>query len=275
MLTRAAKIAAAADFIQRQWSTSPRAGIILGSGLGNFAAQVQSAVVIPYQEIPHFPASTALGHKGQLVCGSVAGVPVLTMQGRFHVYEGHGIENCTLPVQVMKRLGAQLLIASNASGGLNPLYDSGDIMVIDDHINLMFQNPLIGVNDDELGPRFPDMSAPYDRQLIEQAIQIARRHDFTAHRGVYAALTGPNYETRAEYRYLRQIGADVVGMSTVPEVIVAVHAGMRVLALSAVTNVCRPDTLGDTSGAEVVQAAELAEPKMTQIVLGILQQLGR
>ena len=197
------------------------------------------------------------------------------MAGRFHCYEGYAYQQLTLPVRVMKQLGVDTLIVSNASGGVNPQYRSGDIMVLDDHINLMFGSPLIGINDDNLGPRFPDMCAPYDPELIERALEIARQHNFVAHRGVYCALTGPTYETRAEYRMLRTIGADVAGMSTVPEVLVAVHAGLRVLALSVVTNVCKPDTLTTTSGQEVVDVAQTAEPKMTAIVNGVIEDIGK
>jgi purine-nucleoside phosphorylase len=272
MLQLTGQIEDAARAIREHWTREPRVGIILGTGLGNFAEQIEHEAVIAYDKIPHFPRSTAIGHKGQLVCGQVAGVPVVTMEGRFHLYEGYPLKQVTLPVRVMKALGIELLIVSNASGGMNPHFTAGDIMVIEDHINLMGDNPLIGINDDRLGPRFPDMSCPYDPDLIDRALAIARRADFLAHRGVYIALSGPNYETRAEYRMLRRLGGDVVGMSTVPEVIVAVHAGLRVLALSAVTNVCLPDALGKTDGAAVVDAAQIAEPKMRKIVLGILAQ---
>ena len=274
MLHLAPRITEAANYIRDLFPTAPRAGIILGSGLGNFSAQLESPTTIPYADIPGFPAgSDVIGHKRELLCGTVGGVPVLTMAGRFHYYEGYPIDEVAFPVRVMKELGVELLVVSNASGGLNPQFKSADIVIIEDHINLMFRNPIIGVNDDNLGPRFPDMSAPYDADLIELAGKIARENDFVAHRGVYAAMTGPTYETRAEYRMLRTLGADMVGMSTVPEVIVAVHAGLRVLALSAVTNLCRPDQLEETSGQEVVDAASIAEPKMTKIVLGILADL--
>jgi purine-nucleoside phosphorylase len=272
MLHLSQKITDATNFIQEKWSCTPRAGVILGTGLGNLASYIENPTNISYESIPHFPRSTAMGHRGQLVCGTLAGLPVVTMEGRFHVYEGYPQWQITLPVRVMKALGIDLLVVSNASGGMNSLYRSGDVMVIDDHINLMHGNPLIGVNDDALGPRFPDMSSPYDRGLIDRALEIARKENFVAHRGVYVALTGPNYETRAEYRFLRKIGGDVVGMSTVPEVIVAVHAGLRVLAISTVTNVCKPDTLEATSGEEIVAAAAAAEYKVRTIVLGILAQ---
>jgi purine-nucleoside phosphorylase len=272
MLHQIQKIAEASAFIKSRWPHTPHAGIILGTGLGNLAASIEQPVNIPYQEIPHFPSSTAIGHKGQLVCGILAGLPVVAMQGRFHFYEGYPQWRITLPVRVMKSLGANLLIASNASGGLNPLYRSGDVMVLDDHINLMWGNPLIGVNEDSLGERFPDMSQPYDRQLIDRALEIARRENFVCHRGTYIAVAGPNYETRAELRFLRKIGGDVVGMSTVPEAIVGVHSKMRVLAISTVTNECRPDDSNPkpTTGEEVVEIGKTAEHKVRAIVMGVL-----
>jgi purine-nucleoside phosphorylase len=270
MLELLAKIEEAAAEIRQRWGRTPQIGIILGTGLGNFAEQITAETKISYEDIPHFPRSTAIGHKGQLVCGTLLGVPVVTMEGRFHIYEGYSAQQVTLPVRVMKHLGVSLLIVSNASGGMNPRYRSGDIMVIEDHINLMAANPLIGINDDRLGPRFPDLCRPYDPALIERALEIARRENFVAHKGTYIALMGPNYETRAEYRFLRLIGGDVVGMSTVPEVIVAAHMGLRVLALSTVTNMCLPDAIKASSGAEVVEIARAAEEKLRMIVLGII-----
>lgn len=262
----------AAQAIAAKWPVRPRVGIILGTGLGNFAEQISADTKIPYGEIPHFPRSTAVGHKGQLVCGTLGGVPVAAMQGRFHLYEGYPAWQAALPVRVMRQLGIELFIVSNASGGLNPRYRSGDIMIMDDHINLMGQNPLVGTHDERLGPMFPDMSAPYDKTLIEQALEIARRENFAAHVGTYIALLGPNYETRAEYRFLRTIGGDAVGMSTVPEVIVAAQMGLRVLALSTITNMCLPDALRGSTGEEVVQLAKLAEVKLSKIVSGIVEQ---
>ncbi len=270
MLHLAAEISAAVNHVQGKWTPTPRAGIVLGSGLGGFAASIEKQVTIPFAEIPHFASSTVIGHAGALICGEVDGLPVVAMQGRFHLYEGYSAAQATLPIRVMKGLGIELLILSNASGGLNPQYESGDLVVVDDHINLMFRNPLIGINDDRLGPRLPDMSRPYSPVWIERVLQIARLLNITAHRGVYAALSGPTYETRAEYRMLRRLGADVVGMSTVPETTVAVHAGIPVLALSIVTNVCTPDFLDKTSGAEVVMAAQSAEPKLRQVVREVL-----
>jgi purine-nucleoside phosphorylase len=274
MIQQFDQIKTAAQFIRQQWNTIPRVGIILGTGLGNFTREIQIEKTIPYELIPHFPRSTALGHKGQLVCGTVENVPVVTMEGRFHAYEGYPLDQITLPVRVMQELGIRLLVISNASGGMNPNYASGDIMVIQDHIDLMLGvNPLIGINDDRLGPRFPDMSQPYAQDLIDLALAIARREDFVAHKGTYVALLGPNYETRAEYRWLRTIG-DVVGMSTVPEAIVAAHGGLRVLALSTVTNVAKPDVLDKASGEEVIAAAKSAEPKLSKIVKGVIAHEG-
>ncbi len=264
------QLAQAAEVIRSQWKGTPRVGIILGTGLGSIAGQIQTEAKIDYSTIPHFPRSTTVGHAGQLVCGRLQGVPVVAMEGRFHAYEGYSHRQITFPVRVMRALGAELLIVSNACGGMNPQYGLGDIMVIEDHINLMNGNPLIGVNDDALGPRFPDMSRPYDPELIDRALEIARRENFVAHKGVYVAVTGPNLETRAEYRFLRTIGADVVGMSTVPEVFVAVHGGMRVLGLSIVTDMCLPDALKPAKIEEIIKIAAEAEPKLRAIVLGIL-----
>lgn len=259
--------------IRKRFDGRPKVGVILGTGLGSVAREIEEIASFDYQSIPHFPRSTAASHAGQLVCGTIAGVPVVVMEGRFHAYEGYTHQQLTFPVRVMKALGADTLIVSNACGGMNPQYASGDIMVMEDHINLMLGNPLIGVNDDALGPRFPDMCQPYDPELIEQALAIARREDFVAHKGVYVAVTGPNLETRAEYRFLRMIGADVVGMSTVPEVIVAVHAGMRVLGLSVVTDVCLPDALQPVNIEDILATAATAEPKLRKIVLGVLERL--
>ncbi len=268
----AAEIQQAADVIRQQWSAEARLGIILGTGLGSLAEQIETEATIDYPSIPHFPRSTSVGHTGQLVCGRLDGLPIVAMEGRFHAYEGYTHRQITFPVRVMNALGAKTLIVSNACGGLNPQYGQGDIMVIEDHINLMNGNPLIGVNDDSLGPRFPDMCAPYDADLIDRSLEIARRENFAAHKGVYVAVTGPNLETRAEYRFLRTIGADVVGMSTVPEVIVAVHAGMRVLGLSIITDLCLPDALQPANIDEIIATAATAEPNLRKIVLGIVAQ---
>ncbi|MGY8771130.1 MAG: purine-nucleoside phosphorylase [Pirellulales bacterium] len=256
--------------VRRRWNRCPRAGIILGTGLGNLTDGVDVDTVIDYADLPHFPRATALGHTGRLVCGQLAGVDVVVMEGRFHFYEGHSLENVTLPVRMIRELGAEFLFVSNASGGMNPNYHSGDIMLMDDHLNFMGSNPLCGHTDPALGPRFPDMCQPYDRELLELAESIARRENIRCHRGVYAAMTGPNYETRAEYRFLRKIGADVVGMSTVPEAIVAAQCGLRVLALSTVTNICLPDDLGRVGKMDVIHAAERAEPQLRQLVREVL-----
>jgi len=257
--------------IRRQTPLVPRVAIVLGTGLGGLASQIETTWSAPYEEIPHFPRSTSIGHSGRLVVGTLEGVPVVAMEGRFHAYEGYAYDRITFPVRVIKALGAELLIVSNACGGMNPQYHAGDVMVIDDHINLLGGNPLTGVNDDRLGPRFPDMSQPYDQRLIDRALEIARRENFVAHRGVYVAVSGPNLETRAEYRFLRTIGADVVGMSTVPEVIVAVHAGLRVLGLSIVTDLCFPEALKPAKIEDILAYAEGAEPKLQAIVRGILR----
>jgi purine-nucleoside phosphorylase len=267
-----AQIDESAGYIRGRWNSAPRAGIILGSGLGSVGDSIALEQCIDYHDIPHFQRSTAVGHKGRLLCGRLADVPVVAMQGRFHCYEGYSAERVTFPVRVMKALGIELLIVSNAAGGLNPNFAAGDVMVIDDHINLLNRNPLIGVNDDSLGPRFPDMSAPYDRKLGDQALAIARRNDFACHRGVYIAMLGPTYETRAEIRMLRYLGGDAVGMSTVPEAIVAAHAGLRVLGLSTITNVCSPDVPHIASGDAVVAMAETARDKLKAIVTGIVTE---
>jgi purine-nucleoside phosphorylase len=266
----ALQISQAVEAVRARWTGTPLAGVILGTGLGSVAGQIETEVKLDYAEIPHFPRSTAIGHAGQLVCGRLQGVPVVAMEGRFHAYEGYSYKQITFPVRVMRALGANMLLVSNACGGLNPQFGLGDIMVIEDHINLMSGNPLIGPNDDALGPRFPDMCRPYDRVLIDRALEIARRENFAAHKGIYAAVTGPNLETRAEYRFLRTIGADVVGMSTVPEVLVAVHAGMRVLGLSVITDMCMPDALKPAKIEEIIAVAATAEPKLRAIVLGVL-----
>lgn len=262
----------AVAFIRDQWGETPHAGIILGTGLGTLADQIDVAVSLDYAEIPHFLQSTATSHEGRLICGSLGNLPIIAMQGRFHMYEGYELKKITLPVRVFKALGADLLVLSNACGGLNPNYQLGDIMLIDDQINLMGDNPLIGINDDRLGPRFPDMSEPYNRLLIDRALRIARREDIIAHKGVFVAVAGPNLETAAEYRFLRTIGADVVGMSTVPETIVAVHAGMRVIGFSCITDMCLPDALKPANVDEIIAVANAAEPKLTQLVMGVLAE---
>jgi purine-nucleoside phosphorylase len=274
MLDQFDKISEAVAVISARWKLRPKVGIILGSGLGAVAAAVTDAVKIPYESIPHFARSAAPGHPGQLVCGLLEGVPVVILEGRMHAYEGYPLAQITFPVRVIKRLGGDLLVVTNAGGGLNPLFRSGDVMVIDDHINLLGDNPLIGINDDRLGPRFPDMSAPYTPPLVDAALATARRENFVAHRGVYVAVTGPNLETRAEYRFLRTIGADVVGMSTVPEVIVAVHSGMQVLGFSVVTDMCLPDALEVATVESILATARSAEPKLRAMILDAVRTAG-
>jgi purine-nucleoside phosphorylase len=270
MLHIAEQARAVAEVVKRRWAEAPRAGIILGSGLGDLASEIEAETTFDYAELPHFPQTTAIGHAGRLICGRLAGAPVVAFQGRFHLYEGHSPEQAGFPVRVLKTLGGRTLIVSNAAGGLNPQYSAGDVMLIDDHINLMFDNPLVGMNDDALGPRFPDMSSPYSRSLQRQAMEVAMRERFLLHRGVYVAVLGPNYETRAEYRMLRRLGGDAVGMSTVPEVLVARHSGMRVLGLSTITNVGSPDALGKTSAHDVLAVAATAASKLGAIVRGVV-----
>jgi purine-nucleoside phosphorylase len=264
------KVQQAVAFIQKGWRGVAHAGIILGTGLGSLVQHIQQEASFEYGEIPHFPRSTATSHRGRLVCGRLAGLSVLAMEGRFHMYEGYPLDQITLPVRVMKALGARLLVVSNACGGMNPHYKCGDIMLIEDHINLLGANPLIGVNDDRLGPRFPDMCQPYSHRLIDRALEVARRENIVAHKGVFVAVPGPNLETRAEYRFLRQIGADVVGMSTVPEVIVAVHCGLPVVGFSIVTDMCLPDALEPADVSKIIATAAAAEPNLTKLVLGVL-----
>lgn len=256
--------------IRSQWDKTPRAGIILGTGLGSLVEEIEVEVSLDYGDIPNFPVSTAISHRGRLVCGMLAGLPVVAMEGRFHMYEGYPLKQITLPVRVIKALGADLLVVSNACGGMNPHYEAGDLMVIDDQINLMGDNPLIGINDDRLGPRFPDMCEPYDQALIARAQELARHENIPLHKGVFVAVTGPNLETRAEYRFLRGIGADVVGMSTVPEVIVAVHCGLRVVGFSIITDMCLADALQPANVEEIIATANRAEPKLRTLVMGVL-----
>ncbi|MDE3052795.1 MAG: purine-nucleoside phosphorylase [Gemmatimonadota bacterium] len=269
----AAQIVAASDAIRARFPRRPDAAVILGTGLGRLAEEIDVEAAIPYAEIPGFPEPTVEAHRGRLLCGTLAGKTVLAMQGRFHRYEGHTLQQVTLPVRVLRAVGAPVLIVSNACGGMNPAWRAGDLMLIRDHINLIGDNPLIGPNDDALGPRFPDMSAPYDAALAGLARETAAAEGLTLREGVYVAVAGPNLETRAEYRMLRGLGADVVGMSTVPEVIVAVHAGMRVLGLSIITDECVPETLQPTSLAAVIAVAQRAEPALGRVVHGILERM--
>jgi purine-nucleoside phosphorylase len=270
MLELYGQVQEAVTAIREQWDGPAHAGIILGTGLGSVVEKIEIEASFDYDDLPNFPRSTAVSHRGRLVCGRLEGLPVMAMEGRFHMYEGYPLKQITLPVRVMRALGAQMLVVSNACGGMNPYFRCGDIMVIEDHINLMGDNPLIGINDERLGPRFPDMSEPYDLKLIDRALKIARQQDIVAHQGVFVAVSGPNLETRAEYRFLRNIGADVVGMSTVPEVIVAIHCGMRVVGFSIVTDMCLPDALEAADVARIVAVANQAEPKLRALVMGVL-----
>jgi purine-nucleoside phosphorylase len=256
--------------IRESWQGTPHAGIILGTGLGSLVDEIEVQATVDYEDIPHFPNSTVTSHRGRMVCGTLNGLPVVAMEGRFHMYEGYSLKQITLPVRVMRALGAQVLVVSNACGGLNPYFRSGDIMLIEDQINLMGDNPLIGINDDRLGPRFPDMSQPYDFGLIERGLEVARAADIVAHKGVFVAVPGPNLETRAEYRFLRMIGADAVGMSTVPEVLVGVHCGLRIVGFSVVTDMCLPDALEPANVEQIIEIANSAEPKLRRLVTGVL-----
>ena len=268
-----ADVQEAAEAVRSRWPGAPTVGIVLGTGLGALAKEIAAEATIPYGQIPHFPHSTVESHAGQLVCGTLAGRTVAAMEGRFHLYEGYTPAQVTFPVRVLKALGCTTLIVSNAAGGMNPLHAKGDLIVIEDHINLMGLNPLIGPNDDRLGPRFPDLIEPYDRTLQDLALRIAMEENIIAHRGVYVGVPGPNLETRAEYRFLRAIGADVVGMSTVPEVLVAVHAGMKVLGFSIVTDRCLPDALEPVRIEDVIAVANAAEGKLRTIVGKVLERM--
>jgi len=263
----------AADTIRARFDRRPDAAIILGTGLGRLAVEIDAHAVVEYADIPGFPLSTVESHTGRLLCGTLGNKTVIAMQGRFHRYEGYSLRKVTFPVRVMRALGADSLIVSNACGGLNPLWSAGDLMLIADHINLLGDSPLIGPNDDRLGPRFPDLSAPYDSALREVARRVAAEKGITLREGVYVAVTGPNLETRAEYRFLRAIGADVVGMSTVPEVVVAIHAGMRVLGLSIITDMCLPDALEPATVERIIAVANRAEPQLTALVRGVLERM--
>jgi purine-nucleoside phosphorylase len=272
MLDLYEKIQDACKKIRSEFSQRPAVGIILGTGLGGIVDEIDVEATIDFEQIPHFLTSTATSHRGRLVCGQLAGVPVVAMEGRFHLYEGYSLKEITLPVRVFKELGAELMIVSNACGGLNPYFHSGDIMVIEDQINLLGDNPLIGINDDRLGPRFPDMCEPYDQLWIDRTIKIARDQGIDVHKGVFVAVAGPNLETRAEYRFLRMIGADVVGMSTVPETIVAVHCGLKTIGLSVITDMCLADALKPANVDEIIATANRAAPNLVSVVRGIVTE---
>jgi purine-nucleoside phosphorylase len=267
------KIDEALKFIRSKSSTKPPIGIILGTGLGALVKEIEVDTVIDYGNIPHFPVSTVESHHGKLIFGSLSGKTIVAMQGRFHKYEGYTLQEVTFPVRVMKFLGVKHLLISNAAGALNPFFRRGDVMLMADHINLLGDNPLIGKNDESLGPRFPDMSEPYSKELIALAEQAALDLKIQVRKGVYVAMTGPMLETAAEYRFLRTIGADAVGMSTVPEDIVAVHMGLRVLGFSILTDECFPDALKPVTLKEVIKVANKAEPKMTAIMKEVVRRM--
>jgi purine-nucleoside phosphorylase len=268
-----AEIERAVEAVRTTTDIEPDLAVILGTGLGGLADEIEVQAEIGYEAIPGFPLSTVESHVGRLLFGRLGGRTVAAMQGRFHRYEGYTMAQITFPVRVLRALGAETLVVSNAGGGMHPLWAPGDLVLIADHINLLGDNPLIGPNHDELGPRFPDMSAPYTPELREIARTVARELKITLREGVYVAVTGPNLETPAEYRFLRGIGADVVGMSTVPEVIVAVHGGMRVLGFSIITDQCLPDALEPADIPTIIATAKAAEPNLTRLVTGVLERL--
>jgi purine-nucleoside phosphorylase len=259
--------------IQQRSRVTPKIAIILGTGLGGLAREIEVESAIPYADIPHFPLSTVESHQGRLLLGTLEGRPVVAMQGRFHRYEGYTLQQIVHPVRTMFMLGARTLIVSNVCGGMNPLWRAGDLVLLDDHINLLGDNPLVGPNLDDLGPRFPDMSKPYAPELQELAETVALELRLPMRRGVYAAVPGPNLETRAEYRMLRYIGADLVGMSTVPEVITARHMNMDVLGFSIITDMCLPDALEPASIETILANAQAAEPHLTAVVKGVVRRL--
>jgi purine-nucleoside phosphorylase len=266
------RVERAADVVRARFARSPEVAIVLGTGLGGLASRIAVEASIDYADIPGFPLSTVESHAGRLLCGTLSGKAVIAMQGRFHRYEGYSLQQVTFPVRVLRALGAETLVVSNACGGMHPLWAPGELMVIADHINLLGDSPLIGPNDDRLGPRFPDMSEPYDGGLRVLARAVAAELGLPLREGVYVAVPGPNLETRAEYRFLRGIGADVVGMSTVPEVIVAIHGGMRVLGVSIITDQCLPDALEPASLDRIIAVAARAEPHLTALVCGVLER---
>jgi purine-nucleoside phosphorylase len=267
------RIAEAASSVRALTSFVPEVAIVLGTGLAALGERIEVEIAIPYERIPGFPVPTVESHSGRLLLGRLGGRAVVAMQGRFHRYEGYTLQQVTFPIRVMRALGATVLVVSNVSGGLNPMWAPGELMLIADHINLLGDNPLIGTNWDELGPRFPDMSEPYDLELQRLATEVALERRIRLNRGVYVAVPGPNLETRAEYRMLRSIGADVVGMSTVPEVIVGVHGGMRVMGISIITDACLPDALEPANIEKIIAVAQRAEPGLSEIVEGVLARL--
>lgn len=267
------KITETADYLRGLMKTQPKVGIILGTGLGNLATQITDRQEFPYQTIPNFPVSTVEGHKGKLILGKLGGVDVLAMQGRFHYYEGYDMHQVTFPVRVMKMLGIETLFVSNAAGGMNPNFEIGELMIINDHINLFPEHPLRGKNYDELGPRFPDMHEVYDKALIRKAQAIAKEHKIRVMEGVYVGTQGPTFETPAEYVYFRTIGGDAVGMSTVPETIVAHHMGMRVFGMSIITDLGVPGKIVEVSHEEVQEIGDEKQPLMTLIMTELIKSL--
>ncbi len=267
------KISEATEFIRNKTKSEPPIGIILGTGLGRLGERIEKETVIDYQQIRHFPVSTVEGHAGRLIFGKLNGKSVVAMQGRFHFYEGYNMEQVTFPVRIMKQLGVKVLIVCNAAGGMNPQFRVGEMVLITDHINFQGQNPLIGPNDERLGPRFPDMYNCYDKDLVDLAERTALDLGYRIMRGVYVAVTGPNLETGAEYRMLRAMGADVVGMSTVPEVIVARHQGMKVLGVSIVTDMGLADNLHPCSHELILAAANKTEPLMTEMIAKVVERM--
>ena len=270
-----ARLREAQKALEIRCPVKPRVGVILGTGLGGLAEEIEVEASIPYGEIPHFPLSTVESHEGSLLFGSLAGTSIVAMQGRFHLYEGYDLQMVTFPVRVMGLLGAEILMVSGACGGMNPDWKPGELVLLEDQINFLGDNPLIGPNLDELGPRFPDMSEPFDKGLQELAMTVASEGGIPLRRGFYVAVPGPNLETRAEYRMLRGFGADVVGMSTVPEVIVANHMGMRVLGISIITDACLPDDLKPVDVATIIETARKAEPRLATLFKGIAGHLNR
>ncbi len=266
------KIKETVDYIFSQTHLKPKVGVILGTGLGGLTKEIQITHTISYKDIPHFPVSTVEGHQGNMIFGTLGDQPIVAMQGRFHFYEGYSMTEVTYPIRVMKYLGVELIILSNASGGLNPNFEVGDLMLITDHINLM-PNPLIGKNDDQLGPRFPDMNNAYDKTILEKVKKIAEANNIHYQTGVYAGVTGPTFETPAEYKFIHIIGADAVGMSTVPEVIVARHMGMTCFAFSVVSDLGVEGKIVEITHQQVIEAASRVEPKMTTIIKGLLKEL--
>ncbi|NTW83193.1 MAG: purine-nucleoside phosphorylase [Chlorobiaceae bacterium] len=273
MISQRAKIQEAVNYIRKQTQDDYPVGIVLGTGLGALAKEIDIDLSLDYSDIPNFPISTVETHHGKLIFGTLAGKKVVAMQGRFHFYEGYSMQQIVFPVRVMKHLGVRTLGITNACGGLNPSFRKGDIMLIDDHINMLGGNPLIGPNDPEIGSRFPDMCAPYSPRILAIAEKVALEHKIRVQRGVYIALSGPCLETRAEYRMLRILGADVVGMSTVPEVIAAVHQGTEVFGMSIITDECFPDSLQPVSIEEIIEVSNHAEPKMTAIFKSVVENL--